>query len=608
MMRIIRIVAAMLSLLFFSSTLIADSELQDHPSPYLSMHANDPVDWRLWGKEILRQAKEENKLIFLSIGYFSCHWCHVMQRESYSDKNVGKYLNENYIPVKVDRELRPELDRRMISFVEAVRGRAGWPLNVFITPDGYPITGFTYLPKQDFKNVIQRLNAQWVEKHVEYSSIAKSFFLQTERQSVSAEVVPFAETDIDSLVKAYVGQAMMIADELQGGFGDTTKFPSYPQLNALMKAVTLMPDLDVDITKFIQLTLDTMASRHLMDHINNGFYRYSTDPEWDIPHFEKMLYDNAQLASLYLDADEIWPDRGYAQIGQRTIEFMVSDLGSSDGGFNASLSAVDTSNIEGGAYLWSSKELKTLLTEEQFQYLKHVWDISGDDRSDIQSGPLNGIGADIKKKSINQAILNKLLGVKKATMPVDDKKLASWNALVLKALVKAQKLSGDLIDKKRADDQYSYILKNFLDTDFKSNYQINRFAGQAGSAETTLEDYAHLAHALQLYSIQNNHSPAKLIAIQLVEEAFRRFYQSGYWVQNRESLIPGDKGSILIQDAVLESPLTILLETVLLLEEASPELKAKAKRLMKIWTKDVLDIPYYYGSGIMLSKQYSEHN
>lgn len=572
--------------------------LENHPSPYLRMHQTDPVKWQTWGPDILQQAKDENKLIYMSIGYFSCHWCHVMQKESYSNPDIGKLLNEHFIPVKVDRELRPELDRRMIQFVETLRGQAGWPLNVFITPDGHPITGFTYLPKSNFEQVLINLNTNWAKDHKELAQSAKDFFEQSETSDTQSSLVSLPNKHFSKVVDAFISQAMAIGDDLQGGFGSSTKFPSYPQINSLLKAISNKQNIDPDVISFVQLTLEAMATKHLMDHVNFGFYRYVTDPDWQTPHFEKMLYDNAQLASLYFDAHTLWPDKGYQDIGLRTLEFMNKFLANGQGGFNASLSAVDINNIEGGAYYYEASELKTLLSNGDYNYLKETWEFS-DDSSQIQSMPLIGLGAHNKDTEQNQRVLKALKSHKKPPMPVDTKALASWNALALKAWVKASMQTQRDDIRQQTQKIYHYLIKNFI-----KEGRIIKFAEQENAAETTLEDYAQLAHAIQLYALYSNDKQATQFAKTLVGIAFKNYYQELRWLRNTNSLIPGDKGTFIVQDAVLESPVSTLLETVFLMEQPDPMIKSLTQALLMRLTKDVLDIPYYYSSGILLRSSY----
>ena len=578
------------------------SLLQEHSSPYLSMHADDPVQWQLWGREALATAQNENKLIFLSIGYFSCHWCHVMQRESYQNAQIAAYLNRHFVPVKVDRELRPELDRRLLRFVEQLRGQAGWPLNVFITPEGYPVTGFTYLPKDDFLKVIIELNSQWQQRHARIKEIAIEYFEQTASIDDTESLPGLKQEDIGKLLQVYISQAMAHADELQGGFGDSIKFPSYPQLNSLLRMIRLHPSTDRAAIDFMQLTLDSMASFNLMDHLNGGFFRYSTDPDWQTPHFEKMLYDNAQLAALYLDAESLWADRGYAEIGLRTIDFMLEFLSDTAGGFNASLSAVDENGVEGAGYLWTQQELRSVLTESEFNHLRKAWSLREGVNDNFQSGPLIGIGSNHASAALNRRILDKLSHVKKPLMPVDNKRLASWNALVLTALVKAMDFDQESRMEGLADKQFDYIQNNFINYSAERGIGVVRFAGQPLSAETTLEDYAQLAHAIQGYALKKRDKKAGQIAQDLAQASFNLFFREGRWVQDAQSLIPGDRGDAVIQDAVLQSPSSLLLESILMMPEPAAELLSKAESLIPRLTRDLLEGPFYYGSSILLNE------
>jgi hypothetical protein len=584
------------------TTLAHSASLKNHPSPYLNLHAHDPVDWQVWGQDVLQQAKAQNKLVYLSIGYFSCHWCHVMQKESYADADVGAFLNKHYIPVKVDRELRPELDRRMIRFVEALTGQAGWPLNVFITPEGYPVTGFTYLPRDNFLSVLTRLDEQWEQNHAHIKDQARSYFEASESSEARSTLVSLPHKSYPRVVDAFVSQAMLIADELQGGFGQSNKFPSYPQLNALLRIVATTPDIDPDVVSFVQLTLDMMASRHLMDHVNSGFFRYVTDPDWETPHFEKMLYDNAQLASLYFDAAALWPDKGYAQTGLRTVQFIHEFLADESGGFNASLSAVDVNNTEGGAYYWSMDELSRVLTQKEIEYLQEIWGLHGGGTQSIQIGPLTGPASPVSSPHLNTQILKKLQDVEKPVMPVDNKRLASWNALLLKALIKAESYSQNPeLARKQSDSLYQYITRNFI-----QGNKVIRFAGQSQSAETTLADYAHLAHALQSYAEARDSKTARQQARSLVEQSFDLYYRDGRWIQHTDSLIPGDTGDWILQDGVLESPVTLLLETVFMMPSPDTRIKGMADKLLTRLTQDVLDLPFHYASSIVLRKRYKQ--
>lgn len=602
-----RVGLATLLLLLFSTFHSQASLLGDHPSPYLSLHAEDPVAWKTWSSEIFEQAREQNKLVFVSIGYFACHWCHVMQRESYSDPQIGDYIRQHFIPVKVDRELRPELDRRLLHFVEQVQGAAGWPLNAFITPDGYPVTGFTYLPPGDFQSVLKRLDSEWSQRGEEIKAIAKAYFQQSEYSETQVALVTLPDKNRHKVLDAFVAQCMLIADDLQGGFGNTSKFPNYPQLDGLLQAVRLGRISDTEVFDFIHLTLDGMAQRNLMDHVNDGFFRYTTDPDWHTPHFEKMLYDNAQLAALYLDADQIWPEKGYAEIGLRTLDFIENFLSSRSGGYFASLSAVDEQAVEGGAYYWEAQQLREALGDTDYQFLKQQVGFS-DAASNVLLPPINDAEDRGAASSRHLRIRTNLRNAKRPTMPTDDKKLAAWNALVIKALVKALPSGGARIERRLAK-QIEVIEELFI-TRSERRVDVIRFAGLADGAETTLEDYAQIAHALRLYAdASENEKKAKQAAslsLELVNSAVALFLKDGRWMKNTSSLIPGDIGQYVLQDKVLQSPQALLLETILLTDEAADNLKSMARQQIQQLTRDMLDTPYHYASAILLYERFAD--
>ncbi len=576
-----------------------DSPLKNHPSPYLAMHADDPVAWRLWGPEVLEQARREHKLIFLSLGYFACHWCHVMQRESYSDPEVGKLLNRDFIPVKVDRELRPELDRRMIRFVEALRGRAGWPLNVFLTPEGYPLTGFTYLPRDDFLEVLRSIETQWKERQQEISSIARDYFEQTEAGASGADRVELPDADFGKLVEALLSQSMQAADELQGGFGEGSKFPAYPQLSALLQLVDSGRKDREALREFLLLTLDAMASRHLLDHVRDGFFRYTTDPGWQTPHFEKMLYDNAQLALLYLQADRHFPGRGYRTIAERSLAFLERSLRDPVSGlYFSSLSAVDEHNREGGAYWWTLAELRGLLKPKQVDWLIQAWALDPQSDEPFLAQPLIGIGAADGDPALRLDIRQRLRAAKKPAVPVDRKQLASWNALALRAWSEAARSAGDARARQRAPVLYRAIVKRFID-----GAEVRRFAGGDRTAQTTLEDSAQMASALAAYGRAFDDEEARRLAHKLSARAFERYYRNGRWLQADHSLIPGDPGMSVVPDGTLQSPVPLLLEVLLESEHTDPEQKAEATRLLRRVTRDMRDTPFYHASAILLRQR-----
>ena len=568
----------------------AANQLAGHPSPYLALHAGDPVDWKPWQADEIDNARTGNRLIFVSVGYFSCHWCHVMQQESYQDAEIAKILNQKYVSIKVDRELEPDLDRRLIDFVEATRGAAGWPLNVFLTPAGYPVIGFTYLPRDDFARLLLQLDQQWQQDHVALAAAARDFF-QTRMQDPGNQAFDAAQIPATNLIDAFVSQTMLAADELQGGIGNTSKFPNVPQLDALLAEISRNSKLDPDVSDFVQLTLQAMATKNLLDHVNGGFFRYTTDPDWQTPHFEKMLYDNAQLATLYLKAQQLWPAQGYDEIAMRTLDFVEANLKHPDGGYMASLSAVDRDNKEGGAYFWNREQLVNLLTEDELEYLLGLWPAQPAS-SEFLIGPLIGPGAS-GEPARNLKLLRKLQARGSASMPVDDKRLASWNAMMLNALTAAADLDPRFANRARN------LFRSMQDHFYRAGSLV-RFAGNAAVADAEFEDYAQVAEAFLNYGQKFASDDAIEFARLLTQRAHGRFLKQGRWQAKEKPLIPIAQGQWVIPDRVFYSPMTLWLKVALEVPQLDPTVRSSAAAMLQRASQDMLDSPYFYGSFIML--------
>jgi len=574
--------------------LAAANRLAGHPSPYLALHANDPVDWRIWGTEIFAEARAGNRLVLVSIGYFSCHWCHVMQRESYQHAAIAELLNRRYIAVKVDRELHPDLDRHLLDFVEQLRGAAGWPLNVLLTPEGYPLTGFTYLPREEFLRVLEQLDAEWQQNHAALGASARELFdsglLHAGDQRAAHDL------SAQQLVDAFTRQALESADLLQGGFGDTSKFPNVPQLDALLDSLELGTSANSEIAEFVQLSLQAMHSQNLLDHVNGGFFRYTTDPDWQTPHFEKMLYDNAMLAALYLKAHHLWPRQGYADSALQTLDFVEARLKHPHGGYMSSLSAVDDAGREGGAYLWSSEQLATLLDTGELELLRQHWQRSVID-GDFLLRPRQTTANAASSQSLRQ-IRRKLQIGNGASMPADDKRLAAWNAMMLQAMT----LAADSHPRfaERARRHYARMLQLFF-----VDGELIRFAGNAQISDAVFEDYAETASAFLHYARRFDDDQALRISRQLVEDAHRRFYQQERWQAKENPLIPVGEGKWVMQDLVFYSPMTLWLRTALELPGLDATVRASASEMLQRLTLSMMERPYYYGSFILLRARHA---
>ncbi len=408
----------------------------------------------------------------------------------------------------------------------------------------------------------------------------------TENQAFLAPQIPSAE-----LTNAFVSQTMLLADELQGGIGSTSKFPNVPQLDTLLTIVGNNKALDKDVADFVQLTLRMMAARNLHDHVNGGFFRYTTDPDWETPHFEKMLYDNAQLARLYLRAHQLWPDQGYADIALRTLDFVEANLKHPTGGYMSSLSAVDIDNKEGGAYFWTREQLNAVLDDSEMEYLTGLWQLETR-TGEFLIPPL--AGSEVPGEAAkNSPILKKLQSRGSARMPADDKRLAGWNAMMLEALTSAA-------DFDPRYGERAGVLFRYMRDEFYRDGSLIRFAGNAGVAEAVFEDYAQVAHAFYNFGRRFGNEQATRFASVLTERAQSLFLKNDRWQQKARSLIPIAPGKWIIPDQVFISPMTLWLRVALEVPDLDSEVRASATDMLQRASRDMLDSPYFYGSFILL--------
>ncbi len=582
-MKLLSLLSKVLLLLMVTVSIHAN-DLKNHSSPYLALHGDDPVNWMEWGDEVIQKAKKENKLLLVSIGYFSCHWCHVMQRESYSDKDIAKQLNKNYISVKVDRELNPVLDKRLIEFVQVTTGSAGWPLNVFLTPDGYPLVGATYMTPKHFSSVLKQLDKKWaeeqssLEKQAKEMSVTLNAMLQKQEEQVTGNT-------FEKLSSQFVATAMQYADTLQGGFGQQRKFPQIPQLWALLKLNKQKKSKEAD--KFLQFTLDQIAQKGLHDEVAGGFYRYTTDPDWEIPHFEKMIYTNAMMPLLYFDAAEQYNNEAYKKVALETIQYLKDEMLGNSNAYIASLSAVDNKDEEGGYYLWQQEELKKVLSDDELKMANAYWNLNRPDELPAGNLPRQELTIDELAKKFNRSLQettsaiaklkNKLKQHRNKTrvIPKDTKLLAGMNGLVLSAFSKGLKYDKSL---KNTGDELSQFLINLWD-----GKKLRKSA--ANAKRGTLYDYAAVSWGLSKWGIASNNAQAKQIGKAIAQAAWQRFYIDNSWVENPDSLLPKGIELAHISDSALISAEALLLEASFL--SLDKELIAKANKVLSIITRSL---------------------
>jgi len=357
------------------------NRLSRETSPYLLQHQFNPVDWHPWGQEAFEKSQKINKPILLSIGYSSCHWCHVMAHESFENVQIAKLMNDHFINIKVDREERPDVDSVYMTFTQALTGQGGWPMTIFLTPELKPFYAGTYYPPNDshgrpgFPKLLNAISAAWNNDQENVLDSANNITLQmqkTVQKKLPTASIPLTSTSLSDRFEIFRNSY----DETNGGFGNSPKFPSPTNLEFLLTHGSHQKNQDdpKSATSMVLTTLKKMWSGGIYDHLAGGFSRYSVDEKWLIPHFEKMLYDNAQLAKLYTHAYQITEDIFYKEIATETIEYVLADLYDANGAFFASQDA-DSEGVEGKFFVWTNEELNEIFDVKESQIAKALYNI-----------------------------------------------------------------------------------------------------------------------------------------------------------------------------------------------------------------------------------------
>src|SRR5438874_2211280 len=501
------------------------NRLAHEKSPYLLQHAHNPVDWYPWGEEAFTKARRENKPIFLSIGYSTCHWCHVMAHESFENDEVAAIMNREFVNIKVDREERPDVDRVYMTFVQATTGGGGWPMSVWLTPDLKPFVGGTYFPPEDrygqpgFKKVLERIATAWKENHDKIVEQG-SKIVEALRESQSGGK-PESKIDSTVLVAAY-RQLDRSYDPKEGGFGNAPKFPRPVTLNFLTRFYA--PDPKSDSAKhaleMALFTLSKMAAGGMHDHIGGGFHRYSVDRYWHVPHFDKMLYDQAQLAVAYLDAFQITGDRQFELVARDILDYVARDMTSKEGGFFSAEDADSpiaagiggpghSKTAEGAFYIWTKKEIDAALGEAadvyDFHYgvQAHGNAPEGSDPHDefrgknilIQRHAISDTARHFKKREgeiarILRQSREKLFGIR-AQRPrphLDDKVISSWNGLMISAYARTAQVLDDARYLEIATRAATFLRANLYDPSRKILFR--NYRGSRSDIEGFADDYA----------------------------------------------------------------------------------------------------------------------
>ncbi len=528
------------------------NRLAREKSPYLLQHQYNPVDWFPWGEEAFARAREEHKPVFLSIGYSTCHWCHVMERETFESEAVGRFLNEHFVSIKVDREERPDVDKIYMTFVQATTGQGGWPLSVFLTPERKPFFGGTYFPPEPrhgrpgFLQLVRHIADLWRERRGELEESAGNIHRQLEQFTAAAPGRAGAPLTPEQLRRA--GERLKESyDPQHGGFGHAPKFPQPSHPRFLLRYAQRYGDEEA--RRMVLHTCDRMAMGGIHDQIGGGFARYAVDAAWRVPHFEKMLYDNAQLVQLYLDAHVVSGEPRHAEVVRGILDYVLRDLTHPEGGFFSAEDA-DSEGHEGKFYCWTKAELSALLAPDELDVAVRHFGLTEEgnfvDHSHPQ--PLSNQNVlsvadpalDERERALLASAKRKMFAARSRRIRPqrDDKVLASWNGLMLGALARAGAVLGEDRYRLAAERNVAFLRARLWDAEAGRLHHRWR-EGERDQAQL-LDAYAFLlSGVLELY--QTTLEPGHLeFAVALADALLARFLDreaGGFWQSAEPDLI-----------------------------------------------------------------------
>jgi len=486
------------------------NRLAGETSPYLLQHAGNPVDWHPWGNEAIRRARGENKPIFLSIGYSACHWCHVMERESFEDAKIAAILNEHFISIKVDREERPEVDEIYMTAVQMMTGQGGWPLSVFLTPELKPFFGGTYFPPEDrlgmpsFGKVLLAISQAWRDRRDDLDDNADRVLAALREQASAAAP---ASGPLDGAIFARAATALRREFDPQwGGFGGPPKFPPGAAIAFLLREQ--LETGDRDLLAMAAITLDRMAAGGMHDQIGGGFHRYSVDAKWLVPHFEKMLYDNAILAKVYIEAWQASGHQRHRRVAEGIFEYVLRDMTDATGGFHSAEDA-DSEGVEGKFYVWTRREILAALGEEDGELFcdfygaseggnfegKNILHVARDPAAFAGSRGLSPQELEERLGPLRQKLFE--VRSRRARPGKDDKVLAAWNGMMISALARGYQAFGNPRYREAAERAADFVLAEMVrDGTLLRTYRGGREGEGQSKLPAYLDDYAEMAFAL----------------------------------------------------------------------------------------------------------------
>ncbi|MEP7111223.1 MAG: thioredoxin domain-containing protein [Ferruginibacter sp.] len=587
-------------------------------SPYLLQHAHNPVDWFSWGEEAFSKAKAENKVILISIGYSACHWCHVMERESFENESVAQAMNEHFVNIKIDREERPDLDHIYMDAIQAITGSGGWPLNVFLTPDTKPFFGGTYFPpvkafnRSSWTEILNGISQAWRERKDEIESQAENLTAHLQKSNNFSEANNIISTNnSDNIISieqchSMFSVIMKSADTEWGGFGRAPKFPQTFTIQFLLQYHHFTGNKEA--LQQALLSIDKMLMGGIYDQVGGGFARYSTDNEWLAPHFEKMLYDNALLINVLCDAFQLTSEKKYEAAIRETILFITDELLEEEGGFNAALDA-DSEGEEGRYYVWQKDEVEKILGDDSELFCA-FFDITNEG---------NWEGKNILRKLKPTDVFIKERGLKKEQFlqtikqclqrlslqrnarvkpSLDDKIILGWNALMLNAVAKAAIALQDESYRKMAESNFDFLRENFK-IDKGSPGLLHTYKDGTAKYPAFLDDYAYLvAAAIILYkaTFDESYLESALEYCKYVIENFSDDESTFFFYthQEQKDVIVRKKE---IYDGATPSGNSTMAENLYLLSVIFNigEWRNRADKMMKILSPSIIKYPGSFG-------------
>ncbi|TRO67147.1 thioredoxin domain-containing protein [Christiangramia sabulilitoris] len=591
-----------------SSQEATGNRLSKASSPYLKEHEDNPVDWYEWGYEPLEKAQKENKPIIISVGYSACHWCHVMEEETFMDSSVAELMNKEFVSIKVDREERPDIDKIYMEAAQRLNGSSGWPLNIIALPDGKPFYAGTYFPKDQWEKVLKQVARTYNEDKSEFVKVAQAL-AEGVRLGNSLDTLKrkpdelYTKSSYSGIIKTWKERL----DMYNGGYKGGQKFPLPVSWNALLQHYYLTGDEEV--LKAVNLTLDKMSRGGIYDHLGGGFARYTTDSKWLVPHFEKMLYDNAQLISVYSNAYKITKNPEYARIIRETIAFVERELANGSGGYYSSMNA-DSNGKEGEFYVWKKDEIVKLLNPEEAEIFLEFYNIES--YGNWEEGD-NILYTNYSEKEFAEKVKmqpsevnhllssarNRLIAARnKRTAPATDRKIiTSWNALMIQAYLDAYTALGQKAYLEKAEEAAEFIEANMLT---RNNRIFRSYLKGESKISGFLDDYSYTAIAfLNLYQVSFNDKwldKAEKIVVytiaQFEDKDTRMFY---YTSNDQEQLF---SRQFDIDDNVIPSSNSVMAMNLMILGEfkANAEYSRHSKKMLLQVLEQVEESPSFYAN------------